>query len=276
MNSPVNHLVRPDRDWAGGVITTRASCVLCPNPSPMTLEGTNTWVLAEPGGTEAVVIDPGPMDQAHLDAVLAEVDRRGLTVSLTLLTHGHWDHAEGAARFGEMTHAPVHSIGPGHADLRDGDTVRVGGLELAVIHTPGHTRDSTCFLLPAENALLTGDTVLGWGTTVVAWPDGVLDEYLTTLEALDRLTGAGTVVRLLPGHGHYVEDAVGKVKFYREHRQERLDQIREAITRSGSRDADDVVATVYADVPKELWPAARLSVLAQLDYLRDWDPPARG
>lgn len=270
MNESVNpHALRPEQAWTGGAITARATCVLCPNPSPMTLEGTNTWVLAEPGSTAAVIIDPGPLDQVHLDAVLAHVRERGLHVALTLLTHGHPDHAEGAGRFGEMTHAPVHSIGPGHADLRDGDTLRVDGLEVAVIHTPGHTGDSTCFMLPAENALLTGDTVLGWGTTVVAWPDGVLEDYLVSLAELDRLTGSGDVVRLLPGHGHAVDDAIGKVQYYRQHRAQRLKQIRAAIDTMGSWDADDVVAEVYADVPRELWPAARLSVLAQLDYLRE-------
>lgn len=273
MIAPVNpHAVRPGHDWTGGPITARATCVLCPNPSPMTLEGTNTWVLAEPGATEAVVIDPGPLDQAHLDAVQALVEGRGMRVTLALLTHGHDDHAQGAARFAEMTRAPVHAIGHGHADLRDGDRVSVGGLDLAVIHTPGHTRDSTCFLLPAENALLTGDTVLGWGTTVVAWPDGVLEDYMVSLAEIDRMTGSGEVVRLLPGHGHAVQDAVGKLTYYRQHRAERLHQIRTAIHRTGSWDPDDVVATVYADVPRELWPAARLSVLAQLDYLRDREP----
>lgn len=273
MDATVNpHALRPEHEWAGGAVTSRATCILCPNPSPMTLEGTNTWVLAEPGATQAVVVDPGPMDQAHLDAVLGHVSRQGLRVTLTLLTHGHWDHAEGAARFGEMTRAPVHAIGPGHADLRDGDTLTVGGLDLAVVHTPGHTKDSTCFLLPAENALLTGDTVLGWGTTVVAWPDGVLEDYMVSLAELERMTGAGEVVRLLPGHGHYVEDALGKVTYYRQHRAERLHQIRLAVHETGSWDADDVVESVYADVPRDLWPAARLSVLAQLDYLREREP----
>lgn len=274
-HQPNPHAVRPPEGWAGGQITPRATCVLCPNPSPMTLDGTNTWILAEPDSTQAVVVDPGPLDQGHLDAVIAATQARGLTVTLTLLTHSHPDHAQGAARFAEMTRAPVHALGPGHTDLRAGQHLNVGGLELRVIHTPGHTRDSTCFLLPAENSLLTGDTVLGWGTTVVAWPDGNLQDYLATLADLDMMAGGGDVVRLLPGHGHAIEDAVGKVTYYREHRDERLDQIREAITVTGSRDADDVVATVYADVPRQLWPAARLSVLAQLDYLRDWEPASR-
>lgn len=255
--------------WTGGQVSARASCVLAPNPSSMTLEGTNTWVLAEPGATECVVVDPGPLVESHLQAVLAEVARYDRRVALTLLTHGHWDHAESAARFGELTHAPVHAIGPGHADLRDGDVVAVGGLEVAVVSTPGHSRDSVSFLLSAENTLLTGDTVLGWGTTVVTWPDGVLAEYLDTLAALQRMTGSGEVTRLLPGHGATVEDAAAKVSYYLEHRHERLEQVRAAVASGIGADPDGIVAHVYADVSRDLWPAARLSVLAQLDYLRE-------
>ncbi|HYO84976.1 MAG TPA: MBL fold metallo-hydrolase [Dermatophilaceae bacterium] len=255
-------------EWVGGAATTRALCVLAPNPSSMTLEGTNTWILSEPGAQRCVVVDPGPLHDGHLDAVLGTVARLGQRVALTLLTHGHWDHAESAARFGELTRAPVHAIGPGHADLRDGDRLRLDGLDVAVVATPGHSRDSVSFLLPAENSLLTGDTVLGWGTTVVTWPDGVLVEYLDSLARLERMTSSGEVTRLLPGHGATVEDAAGKVRFYLEHRHERLAQVRDAMASGTGEDPDAVVALVYADVPRDLWPAARLSVLAQLDYLR--------
>jgi glyoxylase-like metal-dependent hydrolase (beta-lactamase superfamily II) len=245
--------------------------VLAPNPSSMTLEGTNTWVLAEPGASRCVVIDPGPMIASHLEEVLAAVERRGSRVALTLLTHGHWDHAESAARFGELTRAPVHAVGPGHADLRDGDRVAVDGLELCVVATPGHSGDSVSFLLAAENALLTGDTVLGWGTTVVTWPDGVLAQYLDSLARIEAMTGAGTVTRLLPGHGRPVEDAAATVRYYVEHRHERLEQVRAAMAAGAGDDPDAIVTQVYADVPRDLWPAARLSVLAQLDYLRGRD-----
>lgn len=257
--------------WNGGVASDRARCVLAPNPSSMTLEGTNTWVLAEPGSTECVVVDPGPLLEGHLRRILDDVESRGQRVALTLLTHGHWDHAESAARFGELTRAPVRAIGPGHADLGDGDRVRLAGLEVEVVTTPGHSCDSVSFLLPAENALLTGDTVLGWGTTVVTWPDGVLSEYLETLDRLETLTGSGVVTRLLPGHGATIEDAAAKIRYYIEHRHERLDQVRDAISAGAGHDPDAVVATVYADTPRDLWPAARLSVLAQLDYMRGRD-----
>jgi glyoxylase-like metal-dependent hydrolase (beta-lactamase superfamily II) len=238
----------------------------------MTLDGTNTWLLAEPGSDDYVVVDPGPLDEAHLARALEVVAGRGGRVVQTLLTHWHWDHAESADRFAELTRAPVRAIGPGHDDLHDGDRVLVGGLEVVVVATPGHTADSLSFLLPAENLLLTGDTVLGRGSTVVAHPDGELAAYLLSLQRIEAMTGSGEVTSIAPGHGPTVPDAAGTVRWYLDHRRERLDQVRDALA-AGAAQADDiadaVVERVYADVPREVWPAARLSVLAQLDYLRD-------
>jgi glyoxylase-like metal-dependent hydrolase (beta-lactamase superfamily II) len=260
-------------EWSSRSWGPRAWCQLCPNPGPMTLDGTNTWILREPGSEDHVVVDPGPLDEPHLQSVLDHVHDAGGRVALTLLTHHHWDHAESADRFAELTGAPVRAVGQGHDDLADGDRIEVGGLELVVVATPGHTGDSISFLLPAENLLLTGDTVLGRGTTVVAYPDGELASYLASLERIERLTGAGQVASILPGHGPVVPDAGGTVRYYLEHRRERLEQVRAAVAQAGdpppeSDLADLVVREVYADVPREVWPAARLSVLAQLDYLR--------
>ena len=263
--------------WHGGPVNDRAWCVLCPNPGPMTLDGTNTWVLLEPGATEAVVIDPGPLHESHLQAVVAAVAQRGARVALTILTHGHADHAEGADRFAELTGAPTRAVGRGHDDLADGDVVTARGLELRVVTTPGHTSDSLSFALPADHALLTGDTVLGRGTTVVAHPDGELAAYLDSLERIAALTGGGTVTSILPGHGPVVPDAAAMVAFYRRHRAERLEQVRQALA-DGAAQAPDpvqaVVETVYADVPREVWPAAAQSVAAQVEYLRSHGGPA--
>jgi glyoxylase-like metal-dependent hydrolase (beta-lactamase superfamily II) len=256
--------------WAGGPVTARAHCVLAPNPGPMTLDGTNTWVLLEPGSTEAVVVDPGPLDEAHLRAVLDHVAARGARVALTILTHGHHDHAEAAPRFAELTGAPTRAVGSGHDDLGDGDTVTVGGLDLRVVATPGHTADSISFALPADHALLTGDTVLGRGTTVVAHPDGELDAYLSSLERIAALTGDGDVTRILPGHGPLVPDAAAMVAFYRTHRAERLDQVRQALADGAAAEDDPVegvLRRVYAEVPEAVWPAARMSIRAQVDHL---------
>jgi glyoxylase-like metal-dependent hydrolase (beta-lactamase superfamily II) len=256
----------------GGVATERAVCVLAPNPSPMTLDGTNTWLLAEPGARTAVVVDPGPLHEGHLAAVVRAAEERGVRIALTLLTHGHPDHAEGAARFAELTGTPVRALDPalrlGGEGLAAGDVIDEGGLELRVVPTPGHTADSLCFHLPADGAVLTGDTVLGRGTTMVAHPDGRLGDYLDSLRRLQDLTTGAGVRTVLPGHGPVLADARGAVEFYLAHRAARLAQVETAVE-AGLRTAPEVVARVYADLDRALWPAAELSVRAQLDYLAE-------
>lgn len=229
----------------------------------MTLEGTNTYVLRAPGAPAAVVIDPGPLDEAHLGAVAALSP-----VELILLTHGHPDHAEGAPLFQEMTGAPLAAVEARWCIdapplTRATRFTGVGGLDLTVVATPGHTADSVSFAVDGpEPALLTGDTILGRGTTVVAHPDGRLGPYLASLQ---RIREMGPRV-LLPGHGPLQPDAAAVAAGYLSHREERLAQVRAALA-AGARDAHDVVRRVYADVDPVLWPAAELSVRAQLDYL---------
>jgi glyoxylase-like metal-dependent hydrolase (beta-lactamase superfamily II) len=248
-----------------GYRTTRALCVLAPNPSPMTLDGTNTWLVAEPGETSVTVIDPGPLDEGHLKRVLTLTG--GLPVKAILLTHGHPDHSAGAARFAELSGCgvvraadPAHRLGD--EGLADGDVVDVGGCELRVISSPGHSADSVSLLLTADGALFTGDTVLGRGTTVIAG-DGNLGDYLRTL---DRLQGVADVTVLLPGHGPALEDPAATLSYYIAHRAERLDQVRGALA-AGARTPAEIVAMIYTDVDKAVWPAAEWSVRAQLDYL---------
>ncbi|MCK8677970.1 MBL fold metallo-hydrolase [Streptomyces lichenis] len=257
---------------ASGPATERAVNILAPNPSPMTLDGTNTWLLSEPGSELAVVIDPGPLDEGHLRTVVETAERLGKRIALTLLTHGHADHAEGAGRFAELTGTKVRALDPalrlGDEGLRAGQAVRVGGLELRVVPTPGHTADSLSFHLTADRAVLTGDTILGRGTTMVAHPDGRLGDYLDSLRRLRSLTVDDGVHTVLPGHGPVLEDAQGAVEFYLAHRASRLAQVETAVE-DGYRTASEVVAHVYADVDRNLWPAAELSVRAQLEYLRE-------
>ena len=260
----------------GGVLsgpaTARAVNVLAPNASAMTLDGTNTWILSEPDSDLAVVVDPGPLDDGHLRHVVSTAEQAGKRVALTLLTHGHPDHAEGAARFAELTGTKVRALDPalrlGDEGLTAGDVVTVGGLELRVVPAPGHTADSLCFHLPADRAVLTGDTVLGRGTTVVAHPDGRLGDYLDTLRRLRSLTVDDGVHTVLPGHGPVLDDAQGAVEYYLAHRAHRLAQVETAVE-NGHRTPSEVVAHVYADVDRSLWPAAELSVRAQLKYLEE-------
>jgi glyoxylase-like metal-dependent hydrolase (beta-lactamase superfamily II) len=255
-----------DTPWAGGAFGERARCVLAPNPGPMTLDGTNTWVLREPDGRRSVVIDPGPLDEGHLAAAL---DAAGL-VGVVLLTHRHLDHSEGARRFAEAAGCGVRALDPelrlGPEGLADGDVVEVDGLEVRVVGTPGHSSDSLSFVLPAESAVLTGDTVLGRGTTVVAHPDGELGAYLGSLRRLRDLAESAEVSRVWPGHGPVIDDALAVIEGYLAHRAERLEEVREALA-AGATTPRAVVERVYADVDPVLWPAAELSVRAQLEYL---------
>ncbi|WGL52789.1 MBL fold metallo-hydrolase [Nocardioides sp. BP30] len=259
--------------WAGGSFGERGVCVLAGNPGIMTLDGTNTWVLREPGARRSVVVDPGPLDAAHLDAVAAAAGE----VGAVLLTHHHADHAEAARAFGERVGAPVRALDPayrlGSEGLAEGDVVEVDGLAVRVVATPGHTADSLSFWVPAEAAVLTGDTVLGRGTTVVAHPDGALGAYLDSLDRLHALAAAREVSSIWPGHGPVIGDALAALEFYIAHRRSRLDQVEAALAVLPSDVAAEelprrVVEIVYADVDPVLWGAAELSVRAQLAYLR--------
>lgn len=257
--------------------------VLAPNPGPMTLEGTNTWILG-PGGMGSmgapgriagpcIVVDPGPLDEGHL----RRVHRAAGEVADIVLTHRHLDHSEGLARFAELTGSgvraadPAYAIPTGGADgrLDDGLELAVGDLTIRVVATPGHTSDSTSLLVTGATGrwLLTGDMVLGRGTTVITHPDGDLGAYLGSLDVMLALVREHDVTAILPGHGPVVTDPEGVLTFYREHRRQRLDQVRDAL-RQGDTTPAEVVARVYADVDRSVWPAAEQSVRAQLDYLR--------
>ncbi|MDF0529610.1 MBL fold metallo-hydrolase [Tsukamurella sp. 8F] len=253
-------------------VTPNASVLLCHNPGPMTLDGTNTWILRAPGRKESVVVDPGPDDKGHLARVAAAAG----TVALTLVTHRHRDHTGGLQRWEKLTRSPIraykHKYCRGAATpLRGGEKVAVAGLELTVLHTPGHTADSLSFLVDGgegPGALLSGDTILGRGTTVLDTKDGTLADYLASL---DLLTEHARGRILLPGHGPEHDDAGPIVEGYIEHRHDRLEQVRATLADLGLQAADakpmKVVKRVYADVDKKVWPAARQSVKAQLDYL---------
>lgn len=255
--------------------------VRAPNPGPMTLDGTNSWVLRGPGARASVVIDPGPTDAAHL-ARLAEGG-----VELVLITHRHPDHTEAVDAFAELTGAPVRAVDRawcrGAEPLADGQRIAAGGVVLDVLATPGHTSDSVCFALASREgpdapdgaaaatapvAVFTGDTVLGRGTTIIAHPDGALGPYLSALERL-RALGAGRPITVLPGHGPVLPDLAAICDAYLAHRAERLGQIRDALGRLGAdATAEAVTDDVYADVDPSVRGAAEASVRAQLEYLR--------
>ncbi len=259
----------PPYAGAPAPIPAWATLVRANNPGPMTLEGTNTYVLCAPGSELAVVVDPGPLDEDHLAAV-----SRVAPVGLVLLTHGHPDHSDGAFALQEMTGAPLAAADPQFcvdADPLSGGAVLtgVGGVEVRVLATPGHTGDSVSLVVADDvPGLLTGDTILGRGTTVVAHPDGRLAPYLSSLAAIRDLD---LPVTLLPGHGPAGGAARERAAAYLAHRARRLDQVRAALA-AGDTTPEEVVRRVYADVDPVLWPAAELSVRAQLDYLAELRP----
>ncbi|MEV0297799.1 MBL fold metallo-hydrolase [Nocardia sp. NPDC050710] len=247
-------------------VTPTAAVLLANNPGQMTLDGTNTWLLRAPGESDYVVVDPGPKDKAHVEAIARATDGR---IALTLITHRHHDHTGGIERLIKLTGTPVRAqdrafLHGSDAPLTDGEKIEAAGLDIGVLPTPGHTGDSVSFVL--DDAVLTGDTILGSGTTVLDSSDGTLADYLASL---DKLVAAGAGKALLPAHGPDHPDLEPVARYYIKHRQERLDQVRAALRELGpDAGAMAVVRKVYADVDKRLWLAARSSVQAQLEYLR--------
>jgi glyoxylase-like metal-dependent hydrolase (beta-lactamase superfamily II) len=251
--------------------TDRARCVLAPNPGLMTLDGTNTWLVAEPGSPTTVVVDPGPDNGDHLRRIVAVADQAGRRIAAIVLTHGHFDHSAGARTLADLTGASVRAVDPSHRlgseGLPPGTVLSDGGCELEIIGTPGHSADSVSLYLRADRAVLTGDTVLGRGTAVIA-EDGSLGEYLRSLGRLRALADAADLRTLLPGHGPLLARPTIVLDFYLAHRAERLAEVRAALA-AGDRTTQQIVARVYADVDRALWPFAEMSVRAQLGYLKE-------
>lgn len=246
-----------------------AHLVRCDNPGPMELDGTNTWILQGPGAETCVVVDPGPTGhREHLEDVAA-----GRRVELVLITHRHEDHVGGVDEFRALTRAPVRAFSPEHC--RDGEPLThdeefvAAGLAFQVLHTPGHTPDSVSFVVshPLDRLLITGDTVLGRGTTLIGESPSALRNYLDSLDLLAGLGGA----RLLPGHGTDHPDVRPVLDAYREHRSQRMDAIRAILRRNGlspqEADPDAIVDELYADTPAGARFAAVTSVRAQLAHL---------
>lgn len=253
---------------------TRA--VLADNPSGMTLTGTNTYVLAAPDTDTVAVVDPGPAEVADEHWRAVEKAAQGRRIELILITHHHHDHTGAVPVFHERSGAPVRAFrqdgcrqaGP----ITDGERLRVGGVDVRVLHTPGHTSDSVCFQLPDDGragSVLTGDTILGRGTTMLDHPDGTLADYLRSLDLLASLGHA----RVLPAHGPALESVAHIARAYREHRQERLEQVRSLLGARPEQDRDRVTVEELAD---QVYPGLegavrRVSVqtlAAHLAYLR--------
>jgi glyoxylase-like metal-dependent hydrolase (beta-lactamase superfamily II) len=255
--------------------------VIANNPGPFTFTGTGTYIVGRPDpGAEVAVIDPGPPDAAHLDALLEAV--QGRRVSHVLVTHTHRDHAPLARPFADRTGAPVLAMRPpdqlAHGSLDEGDDpafvpdliltgeeqIEGDGWTLEAIATPGHASNHMAFALKEENALFCGDHVMGWSTTIVAPPDGNMAHYLSSLEAVI----AAQFETLWPTHGAPVTHPAPFLAAYRAHRLEREAQILSRV-QAGDGTVAAIVPALYAAVDSRLWPAASLSVLAHLIKLVD-------
>lgn len=252
--------------------------VIADNPGPFTFTGTGTYIIGhDTPGAGVAVIDPGPLDDAHLKALLAAVE--GQRVSHVLVTHTHRDHVPLARPFAEATGATVlaaqpplrtiHASAPLDEDedetfvpdvmLSGGERIEGDGWTLEAMATPGHASNHMAFALLDENALFSGDHVMGWSTTVVAPPDGNMTAYMASLEAVI----ARDFSILWPTHGAPVTDVAPFLAAYRAHRLGREAQVMARI-QAGDRTIADMVPTLYAAVDRRLWPAASLSVWAHL------------
>jgi len=233
---------------------SRIALVLAPNPGPFTLEGTNTWVVGSP---PCLVIDPGPDNPGHREAVLAQAG----DVGMILLTHHHPDHAEGAARLGAQAGAPVRAFhpGPNEGPIADGEVIRTAGQSIRAIHTPGHTDDHLVFLELATGSLFTGDAVLGRGTSVIDPPEGDMAAYMGSIGKMIGLRP----VAIYPGHGPVVSPALPKLQYYLEHRRDRERQVLAALADEG-RTPEELVQQIYQGYPQSLHAAAARSILAHL------------
>ena len=252
--------------------------VICNNPGPFTFTGTGTYVVghSRPGSAVAV-IDPGPLDDAHLDALTTAV--AGRTVSHILVTHTHRDHSPLARPLAERVGAPILAARPPAMDthasgtldeeednvfapdtvLTGGETIAGDGWIMRGLFTPGHASNHMAFVLEDENALFCGDHVMGWSTTVVAPPDGDMSDYM---HSLDRVIAAG-VSTLWPTHGAPVTEPAPFLAAYRQHRLDREAQIMARLS-AGDRTIQAIVPVLYSAVDQRLWPAASLSVWAHM------------
>jgi glyoxylase-like metal-dependent hydrolase (beta-lactamase superfamily II) len=249
-------------------VSERVTRVRAPNPSPMTLEGTNSYLI-DAGPGLSIAIDPGPAHEEHVAELVAQVIASGREIAAILVTHGHPDHAPGAAPLRAQTGAPVYA----HPDARfpydvacdGGEPVLVGDVALAVEYAPGHARDHLVFMLPDDGALFTGDVVVGRGTVVVAPPGGDMRQYQATLEHLrDRHADARVI---LGGHGERVDEPAAKLAEYISHRIAREQALLTILQARPGAAIPEIVEHLYADTSRVLWPAAARQVLAYLEAL---------
>lgn len=248
-------------------LSPRVARVRAPNPSPMTLDGTNSYLI-DCGAGQIAAIDPGPAIAVHIDALVAGARELGGTIAAIFVTHGHPDHFPAAAPLATITGAPVYA----HTNARFPHTtslagecdVRVGAIELHTFDAPGHTFDHLVYILTDERALFTGDVIIGAGTVVIAPPGGAMRPYQATLERLRERYGDARAI--YGGHGEAIADPRAKIDEYIAHRARREAELL-AMLAAGAATIPQLVTTIYAAVGEHLWPAAARQMMAYLDAL---------
>jgi glyoxylase-like metal-dependent hydrolase (beta-lactamase superfamily II) len=249
-------------------VTARATWLLAPNPSPMTFDGTNSWVLHEPGRRGAVIVDPGPDDPGHLSALVELALDQGGRVDAILLTHGHSDHSAGLRETARRTGAPVLGASSRWCDrVIGGGPLDLGGLRVDVIPTPGHSSDSLSFHLPADESMVTGDTVLGRSAPAIMDPDGRVDQTIDSLSLIKELLADGEPL-ILPGHGPLVTDPRAVLAFALTAREARLAQVEEAV-RDGHGTVGAIADRLYGPFDERIRRMIEATVRAHLRYLHD-------
>lgn len=251
------------------MVDSHIELVRAPNPSAMTLSGTNSYLI-DCGDGRALCIDPGPAIERHVRALIDRAEERNCAIAAIALTHGHPDHAPAARILADRTGAAIaahpKSAVPHTVNLSDGDAIEIGDARIEVMESPGHTFDHLVFYDPREKALFTGDVVLGEGYVVIAPPGGAMRPYQRTLERL--LEQFGDADTIFGGHGDPVRDPAAKLRDYMEHRRSRQREIL-AELESGPHTITQLVRTIYRETSPILWPAAARQLLAYLIALEE-------
>lgn len=252
----------------GAMVGPWAQCVRHPNATPLTYRGTNTWILAHPAEDRCVVVDPGPDGTACVERIEEALAARGLAVAAVLLTHDHADHAGCAPICAECWGALVLGLRAGTLAAGAVEVADVG-LSLEAVPLPGHSSDSAAFYVAEADLMVTGDVLFAQSPTMVCWPDGRMDDYLASLDALSRFVAARGVERLATAHGPVIEDPRDRIEAARSHRVRRLNQVVAAVRSGIPAEAAALVEAIYNDVAPDLHDAAVRSVNAQLRYAFD-------
>ena len=271
----VEHNAAPEFEY--GVVdqlSENVRRVICNNPGSFTFTGTGTYIV---GRGEVAVIDPGPADETHIEAIMAAT--LGETITHILVTHTHIDHSPGCRILQEQSNAPTFAFGPHGVlesgggfgadtefqpdqQLLDSDCITVGGLQIQAVHTPGHASNHLSFYLASENALFCGDVVMGWSTTIVSPPDGNMKDYMASLQKLlDRDDSV-----YYPTHGSPIPDPQSYVRQLFSHRKAREDQVLALIQQGVSR-VPDMLPLIYHDLDHSMLPAAERSLSATVECL---------